>query len=130
MWTGWPLARILMLFAGLGLLIIFIQVTLLHYRQNFRHWAMWGPVIGAPLIGVLALALALFNLPWLQTGVAVLFVIGIITGVGGFVLHVEGVGQRVDGYRMHNFMVGPPVTLPLMVAAMSVLGLFALYWRW
>lgn len=130
MWDGWPLSRVLLIFTGLALLMIFIQVTLFHYRQNFRHWAMWGPVVGAPLIGLVAVAMALFNLSWLQIPTAVLLGAGVLTGLGGFVLHVEGVGERVDGYRAQNFLVGPPVTLPLMVSAMGVLGLFALYWRW
>ncbi len=56
MWNGWPLSRVILLFTSLALLVIFVQVTLFHYRQNFRHWAMWGPVIGAPVIGLLKAA--------------------------------------------------------------------------
>jgi len=45
----------------------------------------------------------------------------------GTYYHWAGVGARVDGYTWNNLMVGPPVTLPLMVSAMGVLALIALY---
>ncbi|WP_066633754.1 hypothetical protein [Desulfolucanica intricata] len=129
MWNGWPISRVILLFTAIALLIIFVQVTLFHYRQNFRHWAMWGPVIGAPVIGFLALALTFYNLPWLRTMTTLFLAVGVLSGAAGTVMHVRGVGQRVDGYKMQNFLIGPPITLPLMVAAMSVLGLIAIYWR-
>lgn len=48
---------------------------------------------------------------------------------GGY-LHINGIGERVGGFgETQNFLTGPPPTLPLMVLAMSVLGLLALYWR-
>lgn len=129
MWIGWPISRVLLLFTAIAMFMIFIQVTLFHYRQNFRHWAMWGPVIGTPVIGIFALTLSFYNLPWLRTATTLLFAVGILSGAAGTVMHVSGVGQRVDGYKMQNFLIGPPVTLPMMVAAISVLGLIALYWR-
>lgn len=129
MWDGWPLSRVLFLFTALAFLMIFLQVTLFHYRQNFRHWTMWTPVIATPLLGVLLLTLAFYNAPWLRTLTAIFCSVGVLAGLGGFALHVEGVGERVDGYKMQNLLVGPPITLPLMVVAMSALGLLALYWR-
>lgn len=130
MWGDWPVARIIMLFTGLVLLVISLQVGLFHYRQNFRHWSMYGPVIGGPVIGVFALALAIFNLPVLRNILAVLLFAGVIMGVTGSVLHINGIGQRVGGYgESQNFLIGPPLTLPAMVGAMSILGLIALYWR-
>ncbi|GAB6179514.1 hypothetical protein JCM14036_08330 [Desulfotomaculum defluvii] len=129
MWDGWPISRIILLFSALALFLIFVQVTLLHYRQNFRHWAMWAPVLGTPIIGMLLLTLVFYNIPWLRAITGIFCAAGVLSGLVGFGLHVEGVGERVDGYRMQNFLVGPPVILPLMVAAISVLGLIALYWR-
>ncbi|AGL02346.1 hypothetical protein [Desulfoscipio gibsoniae] len=130
MWNGWPIARILLLFTGLALLMISLQVTIFHYRQNFRHWAMYGPVIGGPVLGVGAILLSFYNLPVLRGLMAVLFFAGLALGVTGSVLHVNGIGQRVGGYgESQNFLIGPPLTLPAMVAAMSILGLIALYWR-
>lgn len=129
-WSGWPWDRVIILFTGLAFLMIGLQVTMFHYRQNFRVWSMWLPVAATPVLGVVAIVMAFYNLPLLRTVFVVLLGIGAVAGIGGFVLHFEGVGERVDGYRINNFLVGPPITLPLMVTAMSVLGIIALYWRW
>lgn len=130
MWDGWPITRILLLFTGLAFLMISLQVTLFHYRQNFRHWAMYGPVVAGPVIGVLSIALAFFNTPLLSGALAVLFLAGVALGAAGTVIHVNGIGQRVGGFEeSQNYLVGPPPVMPAMVAAMSVLGLIALYWR-
>lgn len=128
-WTGWELARIIVLLVGLAHLMIFVQVAMFHYRQNFHRGAMWLPVIGAPGIGITALLLALINTPALVGIVKVLFWIGLGAGLIGFYYHFRGVGQRVDGYVTRNFLVGPPVILPLMISALAVIGLFSLYWR-
>lgn len=128
-WTGWELARIIILLTGLAQLMLFIQVTLFHYRQNFRSFSMWLPVIGTPVTGIMAVLLALTNAPGLAGIVQVLFWIILAAGFVGFYYHFRGVGQRVDGYALRNFLVGPPVILPLMVSAVAVIGLFGLYWR-
>lgn len=129
-WTGWPWDRVIILFTGLAFFMIGLQVALFHWRQNFRHLAMWVPVTASPVLGLLAVLLSFYNLPVLRLIFAVGLAGGVLSGIGGFVLHFEGVGERVDGYRVQNFLVGPPITLPLMVTAISLLGLIALYWRW
>lgn len=129
-WVGWPWDRVIIIFTGLAFLMIWLQVTLFHYRQNFRNWTMWIPVIALPLLGVLAILIGFYNLPWLRLAWVGLLTAGALAGLAGFVLHFEGVGERVDGYRMHNFLVGPPIVLPLMVTAISALGIIALFWRW
>lgn len=129
MWNNWPITRVILLFTGLALLLIFIQVTLFHYRQNFRHFAMWLPVLGSPAIGLMALWLSLGNSPGIRNVTIVFLVIGLIAGLIGFLYHFRGVGKRVGGYKMPNFLVGPPIILPLMITAISILGLIAIYWR-
>ncbi len=128
LWTGWSLDRIILLLVGLAYLMIFIQVAMFHYRQNFRNIAMWLPVIGGPLIGAAAALLALANISALLGLVKVLFWIGVIGGLIGFIYHFRGVGQRVDGYVFRNFLIGPPIILPLMFSALGVVGLFAACW--
>ncbi len=129
LWIGWPLDRVLLLLVGLAYMLIFVQVTLFHYRQNFRHVAMWLPVVGGLFIGAATLLLTLANLGALLGVTEVLFWIGIVGGLIGFYFHFRGVGQRVDGYVLRNFLVGPPIILPLMFSALGVLGLFAACWR-
>lgn len=127
-WNGWPFERVVIFFTCLGFLLIFVQVTLFHYRQNFRHWAQWVPVIALPIIAFNALLLTIWNAEWIRTIFIVLCVADTLGGLFGFYLHYRGVGQRVDGYRLENFLVGPPVILPLMISALSGLALLATYW--
>jgi ABC-type spermidine/putrescine transport system permease subunit II len=55
--------------------------------------------------------------------------VGILAGVYGSYMHIHGVGERVGGFEMRNFLVGPPLTLPAIISAVSLLGLIALYWE-
>ncbi|HBN96923.1 MAG TPA: hypothetical protein DDZ66_11535 [Firmicutes bacterium] len=100
----------------------------LQYRQNLRHWSQWVPVITLPILVLNALALTLWNLDWIRTLFIILCIADALGGLSGFYYHLCGVGQRVDGYRLQNFLVGPPIILPLMVTALSALGLLAVYW--
>ncbi|HHT91240.1 MAG: hypothetical protein ACOX57_11800 [Limnochordia bacterium] len=127
-WNGWPFERVVILFTLPVFLLIWVQVTLLHYRQNFRHWSQWVPVLALPTIALNALLFSLWNLSWLRTLFIILCLGDILGGLTGFYFHLQGVGKRVDGYRLQNFLVGPPVVLPLMITATSVLGLLATYW--
>ncbi|GEM_PF-228878 len=127
-WDGWPLARVVILFTSFGFLLVFVQVTLMHYRQNFRTWSQWVPVVSLPFMALWALLLSLQNLDWIRTVFIVLCVLEAIGGLYGAYLHLRGVGRRVDGYRLHNFLVGPPVMLPFLISATSVLALLAVYW--
>jgi lysylphosphatidylglycerol synthetase-like protein (DUF2156 family) len=128
-WKNWDLSRIMVLFTGLAFLMMFIQVTLFHYRQNFRNKAMWLPVIAGPLIALIAFLLIFVNVTSLMGPLKILLWLGLAGGIIGFYLHFRGVGQRVDGYVLRNFLVGPPVILPLMFSALAVIGLLAVYWR-
>lgn len=129
MWVGWPISRIFLLILTMVFSGIFVQVTMFHYRQNFRHWAQWIPVLATPLLAMLSLALTFYITPvWIITG-GILYSVGVLAGATGTTLHFTGVGERVGGYNMQNFLVGPPIVLPMMVIFMSILGLLALYWR-
>jgi hypothetical protein len=128
-WNGWSMDRIVVLFVALAYLLIWVQVTLMHYRQNFHHKAMWAPVASAPVFGVTGLALAFWGGSWLYGFFMVLMWIGSVIGLVGFYFHFHGVGVRVGGYELRNFMIGPPVIFPLIFSAIGILALIALYWR-
>ncbi|MDA8235064.1 MAG: hypothetical protein M0Z31_09755 [Clostridia bacterium] len=127
-WEGWPTDRILMVFSGLAFVMISIQVGLFHYRGNFRHWVMWGPVLSSPLLALLALALGVWNVYWLRVAFAVLLAVELVAATIGFILHVRGIMLRVGGWKLRNVLTGPPVMMPLMLAAISLLGFIAIYW--
>ncbi|CRF28762.1 Uncharacterised protein [Mycobacterium tuberculosis] len=128
-WTGWSLERVVFLFVGMAFLAVWVQVTLSHYRQNFHHKAMWSPVISSPIYSLAAIWIAISRPDWLLSVFVFLMWFGVLTGFAGFYYHFHGVGLRVGGYSMRNFLVGPPVVMPIMYIAISVLGLIAYYWR-
>lgn len=128
-WDGWPLERVLVFLISLAFLALGLQVIFFHYRQNFRHWAMWIPVLATPVFGLVGLLISFYNTPVLRSLWLVLLAVGALAGILGFWLHLRGVGERVDGYKLNNFLIGPPIMLPLLITVMSVLGLAALYWR-
>jgi hypothetical protein len=127
-WSAWSLDRIVVLFVAAAYAFIGLQVTMSHYRQNFHHKAMWGPVISSPVFLLAGLAFVLLNQPWLAVLFQILMWVGIAEGFVGFYYHFHGVGVRVGGYESRNFLIGPPVVLPLLFSAMGALGLLALYW--
>lgn len=128
MWTGWPVERVLYLILGVIFLAIFVQVTLFHLRQNFRHPAMWSPVIATPLLGVLSLMATRNPSTTLLSVFSFFLALGAVIGLVGTYFHLVGVGNRVEGYTLNNFMVGPPPVLPLTVTVVSVLGLVVVYY--
>ncbi|WNQ14121.1 hypothetical protein MJA45_14210 [Paenibacillus aurantius] len=128
-WNDWSLDRIVVLFVSLAFLLIGIQVTLYHYRQNFHHKAMWLPVLASPVFFVAGIILTWYNASWLHTLFLVLMYVGAVAGLIGVYFHFRGVGIRVGGWALRNFMIGPPVILPMVFTAVSVLGLIALYWK-
>lgn len=129
MWEGLPIERVVLIFVGLAFVMIFIQVTLFHSRQNFRHWAMWVPVIETPVFALLAFTLAFTQPNWLLWVFTISMCVGVAGGLYGASLHTAGVRQRVGGFsQSQNFLLGPPIILPLMISAISGLGLIAVYW--
>lgn len=127
MWIGWPIERWLFLIIGVIFLAIFVQVTLFHLRQNFRHPAMWYPVIATPVLGVLSLIVTSGRSPAVLTLFSVFLVLGSVIGLVGTYYHFAGVGLRVEGYTLNNFMTGPPPVLPLTVTVVSILGLVVVF---
>ncbi|MFD0696537.1 hypothetical protein ACFQZT_20945 [Paenibacillus sp. GCM10027628] len=126
-WSNWSLDRIVILFVGLAYLFIWIQVTMSHYRQNFHNKAMWAPVILSPLICIASVLSTLINSNGWFTLALICFWVGALAGLIGFFFHFRGVGLRVGGYALRNFLMGPPVIMPLLYSAMSILGLIAVY---
>jgi hypothetical protein len=127
-WHGWSMDRIVILFVGLAYLLIWIQVTLLHYRQNFHHKAMWAPVASSPIFAVTGLTLAIWGYSWLHSLFIGMMWLGVVIGLVGFYFHFHGVGVRVGGYELRNFMIGPPVIFPIIFSALGGLALIAVYW--
>lgn len=127
-WTGWPLERFLYLFVGAAYMMIWIQVSLFHWRGGFRSKFMWGPVLYTPLLFMAAFLMGFRHGGVLDTAYVVIFAIGALEGMGGFILHARGVASLVGGFNVRNLMAGPPIILPAMYMAMGALGLLIFYW--
>ncbi|MEK8132545.1 hypothetical protein WMW72_32145 [Paenibacillus filicis] len=128
-WDNWSLERLVYLFVGLAYLALGLQVTLSHYRQNFHHKSMWAPVLASPVFSLAGLWLASARSAQLLTFFSLLMWVGVVIGSAGLYYHVHGVRVRVGGYTLRNFLSGPPIVMPVLYSAISVLGLLAYYWR-
>lgn len=128
LWNGWPLERILILFVALAFIMIFAQVAMYHYRGNFRNPVMWTPVLASPVVGLTGLILTVYNLLWLRTIFGWLLGITLAAALVGTAIHVRYVTFRVGGWELRNVLTGPPFIMPLMLSALSALGLIVLYW--
>lgn len=128
-WDAWSLDRFLIFFVSVAYVLIGSQVTMFHYRQNFHHKSMWVPVVSAPVFFVTGLALTFYNAGWLRFLFTLFMAVGVISGLVGVYLHARGVGLRVGGWAMRNFLIGPPVVLPFLFTAIGALGIVAIYWR-
>ncbi|WP_239625423.1 hypothetical protein [Paenibacillus sp. H1-7] len=94
-WSMWSIERVLILFVSLAFLMMSIQVTMFHYRQNFHHKAMWVPVISSPIFFLTGVILTLYNVSWLHTLFMALMWLGVVSGCIGFYFHFRGGGVRV-----------------------------------
>jgi hypothetical protein len=127
-WDDWSLARLLTLIVGIGYVMIWMQVTVWHWRGKFHKWQMWIPVIALPIFGAVAILLALFTNEWLGLAHTLLSVIAIIAGVYGGLLHITAIKHRTGGFKMENFMSGPPFVLPFTIASFGFIQLLLLWY--
>ena len=125
-WSGWPFERVALLFTGVAFWALWLQVALLHWGGAYHKWQMWVPVGFGPILGVTGIAATLYLS---STAGMVIFGIGLLIGLVGFFYHIRAIGHYIMGYNLRNFIAGPPPLLPLMYAALSGLGILAIYWR-
>jgi hypothetical protein len=128
LWSDWSLARILTLILGIGYLMIWLQVTVWHWRGKFHRWQMWIPVIALPVFGVSAILLCLFPSAILFWTHASLSVVAILAGKYGGFLHIKAIKQRTGGFKLENFMSGPPFVLPFTIAAFGLMNLIIIWY--
>ena len=111
---------------GVSALLSGFEAYYSHYKNNFRYWIQWSPVVLAPILAGTALAsvksrrLATTALP------AVSALAGADAAVG-FYYHARGVLRRPGGSKrlLYNIMYGPPIFAPLLFGAAGMLGILA-----
>ncbi len=128
-WVGWPFARIALLLVGLAYLMLWIQVFLFHLGGAFSKWQMWGPVLYGPVLILTSVLLAIVMNPTLAIIGYIIFGIGLIEGLDGARYHFSAIGHYVLGYRLRNFIEGPPPMLPITYAVLSLFAIVAIAWH-
>ncbi|MHB8840673.1 MAG: hypothetical protein ACYC56_02595 [Candidatus Aquicultor sp.] len=115
----WAIILVTLLFA-----ILWVQVLILHYRGAFRRIWMWEPVVYLPILVVMGIVAIFVHGVFLEVyGIAL--TLSMLMGLSGFVFHIQGILNEVDGWNLDNIMVGPPPMFPLSVALISMIGVVA-----
>ncbi|MDX1614635.1 MAG: hypothetical protein R3300_10020 [Candidatus Promineifilaceae bacterium] len=120
--------RAYLMMVSLGTLATLISSVLDHGRAQFENPWLWPPIAVGVFATVVAFGLAAVDRP--RTGDVRIYVAAmillILTGVVGFVLHVQFdlTVQRV--FVPERFLRGAPFLAPLLFANMGVVGLIAL----
>jgi hypothetical protein len=128
-WSGWELGRVVLLLTAAAYVVIWAQLSLYHWAGAFKHPAMWGPVLGTPFVAAAALLGALVRdgiWGWIALA---LLVVGILEGLAGLYLHLQGVRSQIGGVTVRNVLSGPPPLLPVAYSAIGVFGVVALVWN-
>lgn len=111
---------------GISALLSGFEAYYSHYKNNFRYWVQWTPVVIAPLLASVAFA----SVKNRRLATAALPGVSILAGADaaiGFFYHGRGVLRRPGGSRrlLYNIMYGPPIFAPLLFGAAGMLGVFA-----
>jgi hypothetical protein len=97
-----------------------------HYKNNFRYWAQWTPIILAPALAAAAIA-SIRSRRVARTALPLLSVAASADAAVGFYYHARGVVRRPGGTRhlLYNIMYGPPIFAPLLFGAAGMIGILA-----
>ena len=97
-----------------------------HYKNNFRYWVQWTPVVLAPLLAIAALA-SIRSRRIARTALPALSIAASADAAVGFCYHARGVMRRPGGRRhwLYNILYGPPIFAPLLFGAAGMMGLLA-----
>lgn len=97
-----------------------------HYKNNFRYWAQWTPVLLAPALAAAAIA-SIRSRRVARTALPLISVAASADAAVGFYYHARGVVRRPGGTKhlLYNIMYGPPIFAPLLFGAAGMIGILA-----
>jgi hypothetical protein len=127
-WQGWPLERLMYLFLGAAYLLVWMQMTLYHWKGAFRSKVMWGPVLFTPIVVIVSLAHGFVHGDTIGMIFVAAFAIAALEGLIGTFLHLKGVAAQVGGLNLRNLAAGPPFILAIIFMALGILGILIHYW--
>jgi hypothetical protein len=111
---------------GISALLSGFEAYYSHYKNNFRYWAQWTPVVIAPLLAGIAFA-SVKSRRIATTALPALSIVAGADAAVGFFYHSRGVLRRPGGTKnlLYNIMYGPPIFAPLLFGAAGMLGVLA-----
>ena len=128
-WDGWPFARLYLVLVSVAFLVVGTQALLLHWRAAFHRKIMWAPVAATPVIAAAGLCAAAVRNDAVGWAAAAVFALGLLVGLVGTGLHLQGTARRVGGFTLRNLTAGPPPLLPLAFGALALTGGLAVVWE-
>lgn len=97
-----------------------------HYKDNFRRWEQWTPIVLTPLLFVAGIG-TVWSRTIGRTLLPLVSLLALLDGVIGTYYHARGILRRPGGRKLplYNLIYGPPLFAPLLFAASGFLGLLA-----
>jgi cytochrome bd-type quinol oxidase subunit 2 len=111
---------------GVSALLSGFEAYYSHYKNNFRYWVQWTPIVLAPMLAAAAFA-SVKSRRVARTALPLLSAAASADAAVGFYYHVRGVARRSGGTRhlLYNIIYGPPVFAPLLFGAAGMIGIMA-----
>lgn len=116
----------LILFPGIGFLLIWGDVFIGHFGGELRHWQMWLPLVFLPCAFVGSLLYAFRRTRLNQIIFSCICLIAIVMGILGFSFHLLKLLEVTTGVIQWKFFIrlmrNPPLLAPLAISGMGILG--------
>ncbi len=111
---------------GISALLSGFEAYYSHYKNNFRYWVQWTPIVIAPVLAGVAFV-SVRSRRLATTALPALSVLAGADAAVGFFYHARGVLRRPGGRKhlLYNIMYGPPIFAPLLFGAAGMLGVLA-----
>jgi hypothetical protein len=112
--------------AGVSALLSGFEAYYSHYKNNFRYWVQWTPVVISPMLAASAFASVKYRRA-ASTLLPASAALASADAAVGFYYHARGVLRRPGGTKhlVYNILYGPPIFAPLLLGAAGMLGLLA-----
>lgn len=108
---------------GVSALLSGFEAYYSHYKNNFRYWVQWTPIVLAPMLAAAAFA-SVRSRKVAATALPALSALATVDAGVGFYFHARGVVRRPGGLKhwLYNIIYGPPIFAPLLFGAAGMLG--------
>jgi hypothetical protein len=111
---------------GISALLSGFEAYYSHYKNNFRYWVQWTPIVIAPLLAAASFG-AVGSRRVAAKALPAISAVAAVDSAIGFFYHARGVLRRPGGTKhlLYNIIYGPPIFAPLLFGAAGMLGILA-----